>query len=37
VDSEIWEAAMGWACGFDGEDRECIQNVDGEISWNTEK
>lgn len=28
--SEIKVATMGWACGTDERDKECIQNVGGE-------
>jgi hypothetical protein len=24
---------MDWACGYDGGDKECIENFCGETSW----
>jgi len=26
---------MGWSCGQDGRNEECIQNFDAKISWKT--
>lgn len=31
----MYEATMGWACGQDGSDKECVHNFGGETSWNT--
>jgi hypothetical protein len=35
--NDIYKAAVGWACGLGGENKECIQNFGEEVSWNNMK
>jgi hypothetical protein len=39
LESEIYRVTIGWGCGYNGGEKELIQNFDGEFpgKWTTYK